>query len=392
MHTTIRIKLLPTLEQSAALTTTCETVNTAANLVSQVAREREIYNKYDLQKVAYGQAKDITKSSQPAVRVIGKVVDAYKTHRANIKNGNRGKKGSARRVKAEARVIEFRPNSAQPYDDRILSWDYHNQSVRIWVIDRGDGKPGRITLKYTGSEQDLQLLTSRQGESDLLCSRGKWFLAASIPHPDIVPGQTEGMIGVDLGIARVATLATNQGEDVSFIHGRSIEARKNHDRHLREELQKKGSKSAKRKLKKRSGRQSRWMKDTNHCISKQIVSQAKRTGKGIALEDLKGIRDRVRHRSPNQRSTMASWSYRQLADFIVYKATLTGVPVIFVDPAYTSQQCSACGYTAKKNRTTQARLVCRHCGVTINADTNAAINIARRGQLLRAAVNQPNAA
>jgi transposase len=58
--------------------------------------------------------------------------------------------------------------------------------------------------------------------------------------------------------------------------------------------------------------------------------------------------------------------------------------VSFVDPAYTSQQCSACGYIDKGNRKTQAEFVCLKCNHTENADVNAAKNIA-----FRAAVNQP---
>ena len=84
------------------------------------------------------------------------------------------------------------------------------------------------------------------------------------------------------------------------------------------------------------------------------------------------------------RESLGKWAFYELASFLQYKAKLAGVPVFFVDPAYTSQRCSVCGYTNKENRKTQAEFVCLACGHSENADVNAAKNIA-----FRAAVNQP---
>jgi IS605 OrfB family transposase len=119
--------------------------------------------------------------------------------------------------------------------------------------------------------------------------------------------------------------------------------------------------------------------DTNHVIAKQIVTEAERTGGGIALEDLQGIRDRVRLRKP-QRVTLHSWSFHQLGGFIGYKAHRAGVAVIHVDPAYTSQQCSSCGHVDRENRLDQASFLCTSRGFTEHADVNAARNIASRGE------------
>jgi putative transposase len=109
------------------------------------------------------------------------------------------------------------------------------------------------------------------------------------------------------------------------------------------------------------------------------VAEAERTGRGIALEELKGIRDRVRLRKP-QRATLHSWAFAQLGDFIVYKARRVGVPVIFVNPAYSSQECAECGHTSRLNRVSQALFTCRSCGVVAHADRNASRVLARRGQ------------
>lgn len=104
---------------------------------------------------------------------------------------------------------------------------------------------------------------------------------------------------------------------------------------------------------------------------------AQRTERGIALEELKGIRKRVRLRRP-QRTALHSWAFAQLGDFIQYKSKRVGIPVLFVDPAHTSTTCAECGRTDKKNRTSQANFACRSCSVIQHADINASRNIAAR--------------
>jgi putative transposase len=121
------------------------------------------------------------------------------------------------------------------------------------------------------------------------------------------------------------------------------------------------------------------------------VTEAQRTGRGIALEDLTGIRARVRLRKP-QRVTLHSWAFAQLGQFTAYKARRAGVALVYVDPAYTSQGCSACGHVDRKNRPRQATFCCTSCGFAEHADVNAAKNIAARGILSWAGVMQPDAA
>ncbi len=391
MKTVVRVKLLPTETQAHALTTTLVKVNQAANQVSQTVKQRGVHRFYDLQKLVYGEIKPLLGGAQATILVIKKVAEAYKTHRANIRNGRRGAPGSERRAKAEATIIRFTPHSSQPYDDRMLTWRLKDREVSIWVHDTGNGKPGRITVPYTGWDKHLEQLNSRQGQSTLQLEDGKLYLIATIDQEEAAPIKTEGTIGVDLGINRVATLATNTGQDLSFVNGKPIKDRREHNRRLREHLQRVGTKSAKRLLKKRRRKETRWIKDTNHQISKRIVSEAKRTGRGIVLEELTGIRSRVRHRAQH-RPTMHSWAFRQLGDYITYKAQREGVPVTFINPAYTSQTCHVCGHVSRKNRPKQDTFTCQKCGTTMNADTNAAINIAKRGHELQVAVNPPNAA
>lgn len=191
---------------------------------------------------------------------------------------------------------------------------------------------------------------------------------------------------MDLGIANIATTS-----DRTRHAGRHLNRVRHRNRALRRKLQTKGTKSARRLLQKRARKESRFVADTNHRIAKRIVTEAERTGRGIALEDLQGIRGRVRLRKP-QRVTLHSWAFAQLGRFIAYKAARAGVAIVYVNPAYTSQGCSACGYTAKKNRPDQATFCCTLCGFAEHADVNAARNIAERGVAGWAAVSQPHAA
>jgi len=128
----------------------------------------------------------------------------------------------------------------------------------------------------------------------------------------------------------------------------------------------------------------------NHIVSKRIVAEAERSGRGIALEDLRGIRGRVKARKP-QRATLHSWAFAQLGGYVAYKAQRAGVPVVYVDARYTSQKCSSCGNVDKHSRKDQATFECTCCGFAEHADRNAARNIASRGVVDWAAVKRPNA-
>jgi IS605 OrfB family transposase len=246
--------------------------------------------------------------------------------------------------------------------------------VTIWTV------AGRERIPFVCGARERKLLESRQGESDLVSRRGKWFLFATVNVIEPLTNEPDGFLGVDLGIARIAT--DSEGQSFSGAHIRNL--RKRH-RRLRKKLQSKGTVSARRLLKKRSGKEARFAKDLNHQISKQLVSKAQRTKKAIVLEDLKNIRLRVRA-GRKVRTELHSWPFAQLRAFVEYKAKLAGVPVLIVDPRNSSRECSQCGHLSKSNRPTQSVFKCRSCGFRHNADMNAALVIRSR-----AAVNQPNA-
>jgi len=367
----VQVKLLPTVEEAVALRATLRECNDAANWVSQVAFDRGVPREYELRKHTYVEIRMRGLGAQAAQHVIRKVRDAYTTLHANIKAGNVGKPGSKRRVKAESKPVAFRAGAAQPYDERCLTWQYDAGTVSIWTT------AGRLRgVLFTGSADQLKVLREyRQGESDLVERDGEFYFLATCEVPGAgLNGAPAGFVGVDLGIVNIATTS---GGDV--VAGRRLNRYRARQVRLRAGLQKKGTKSAKRLLKKRARRERRFAAGVNHCVSKSIVAEAERTSRGIALEDLQGIRARARLRRP-QRAAVHSWAFARLGQFLTYKARCAGVPLVYVDPAYTSRQCSQCKYTDKRNRASQARFRCGSCGVVAHADLNASRNVAHKGE------------
>ncbi|MBW1602951.1 transposase [Streptomyces sp. JJ66] len=366
----VQVKLTPSPEMATALEATLHAANDAANWLSAEAHQRGEFSRKALQGFAYHDLKARGLSAQPALHVLRKVADAYTTLRANIRNGNLGKPGSKRRTKAEFKPIVFRPNAAQPYDDRCLSWQTDEQTVSIWTTS------GRIRgVRFACSGQARKLLAEyRKGESDLVHRDGMWFLTATCEVPQAAHYEPTDFLGVDLGIVNIAT--TSDGK----IHaGRELNRYRKRQLALRAKLQKKGTKSAKRLLKRQRRKEQRKATLANHIISKRIVTEAERTGRGIGMEDLAGIRQRVRLRKP-QRVALHSWAFAQLGQFVDYKARRAGVPVLFVDPAYTSRMCAECGHTDKLNRVSRGRFACRSCGFVDHADRNASRNIRARAR------------
>jgi len=178
------------------------------------------------------------------------------------------------------------------------------------------------------------------------------------------------LMGVDLGRRRVAV-----DSDAHPYEATEVNRLRAHYPKVRRSLQRKGTKEAKRLLKRLSGREKRHMRAINHTISKHLIEAAQTTQRQIALEDLTGIRQRTKVRKP-QRYCHHSWSFYQLRQYVAYKAQAAGVPVVLVDPAYTSKTCHLCGHRGHRSG---LQFACTRCNVVMDADWNAAMNIAAAG-------------
>ena len=363
---TLKIRLYPSPEQIDQLLKTMARFNAACNVISEIAFKNKIFGKTMLQRRCYYQIRDEFKlSSQMVIRAIAKVCESYS--------------GKKKRDKLHF----FKPDGAIVYDDRILTVKSID-TVSILTLD------GRISVPMFICEHHARILNNAlrvRGQTDLGYIAGKFYLFLVAECADESETISEGFLGVDLGIAKIATTS-----DGKFYSGAKVKNIRRRYFRLRQRLQAKGTKSAKRKLKLRRRKESRFATDVNHCISKRLVEVAKGTHRAIVLEDLKGIRERAKKGTrktvcKTMRQALSSWSFYQLRQFIEYKARVAGVLVIYVDPRNTSRTCSKCGQIDKKSRRDQEHFVCSACGHALNADINAALNIARRG----AAVIQPNA-
>jgi IS605 OrfB family transposase len=384
MRVVVPVKLLPTQAEKAALEETLRICNSVSTLISRLAYENKTFARVPLQRLTYQAAKSEGLSAQPALHAIRKVADAYRTLHANVRSGRYGEPGAKGRLAAESKPVVFKKFAAQPFDDRCLSWQYEALTVSIWSAH------GRLRgIAYAASKHQRALIEQhRVGESDLVHRDGGWYLHATCEVPEAPSNEAlADWIGVDMGIVNIAT--TSDGKRHS---GAETNGYRRRQQRLRQKLQAKGTKSAKRLLKKRRRKETRHATHVNHKISKDIVTEAQRTGCGIAVEDLDGIRDRVRLMKPQRVAMHHQWAFRQLCLFLEYKARRGGVPFQKVSPAYTSQMCSECGHTEKANRVDQAIFKCRVCGVVAHADENAAVNIRRRGAASWAEVNLPYAA
>jgi len=345
-----QVKLQPTPDQADALLHTVVQTNAAANDLSRWAWDNATFGQYAIHKGCYYSIRAAYGlSAQVTVRVIAKVADAYKLDRRTLR-----------------RFLRY---GSMAYDSRILAWNRGRQTVSIWTTR------GRQTIPFQAGERQRALLQTRQGEADLVYRDGSFYLFQTCEVEPPPPGAVSDFLGVDLGITNIAS--DSDGTRYSGAQVNGLRAR--HSR-LRRKLQKLGTKAAKALLRKRRRRESNFAKHTNHVIAKRVVARAERTDRGIALENLQGIRSRVRVRKAHRRQ-QHSWSFHDLAQKISYKAALAGVPVVCIDPRHTSQTCPACGLIDSRNRPNQSTFSCIGCGYSGHADTIAAVNIARKGLL-----------
>ena len=357
----IQIQLLPSVEQAQALEATMRRFNEACDWVAEKAFERKLANRFLLHKHFYYETRErFGLLAQMACLTFAQVAGAYK--------------------RDKTQQVSFRPMAAMPYDRHLLRY-VGLDKVSLSTLD------GRMVVPMVMGRYQANQFGSIKLYAELVRRRdGKWFLMATVEQPDDPMMEPDDFLGVDMGVENLATDSDGQRHS-----GSAVEHVRLRCHSLRQRLQSKADlaknhrarKRLRKKLHRRARKESNFRRTTNHVLSKRIVEKAKDTGRGLALEDLKGIRARLRFRKP-QRSRMAGWAFNQLRQFIAYKAQAAGVRVELVDPKHTSQMCSQCGHIEQANRCSPSRFGCRRCGLIDHADVNAARNIR-----VRALVNAP---
>jgi IS605 OrfB family transposase len=365
MQRTIRLQLKPSDQEALALSQTIEQYTWSFNTVCRYGWESSLSNGVELHKATYYEHRAETGlPSQLVCAARVKATEALK---------------SAKALKKKGKIVSCPSSKHCPirYDARSYTVWFDRQQVTILTIN------GRVKLSFDVTEYYRQYLNWKNTSADLMRDRkGRWWLHIVIETdtPKVKP--TTQVVGVDLGIATPAV--DSNGNKYGSDHWKKVEDR---TFELRRRLQSKGTKSAKRHLKKLSGKQKRFRKDCDHVLSKRLV-QRQESGATLVFEDLTNIRGRAKMRKAGRRR-LHGWSFAQFQAFVTYKAEGNGVNVSFVDPRYTSQKCSRCGHIERGNRPTQADFKCNKCGFECHADYNASMNIREDFLKLRVSVNTP---
>jgi len=347
MKLTLKIKLLPTDEQANLLLDTMKEANTVCNAISDVAWEKRIFNNFKLQREIYHPFKSTFRlSAQILIRSIAKVCDAYKLDKKTKRT--------------------FRPLGSIAYDSRIMTYKPDN-IISLWCIG------GRQKIKFVCHNHAY--LPYIKGEADLVYKKGKFYLFQTVDVPEEDVEDVEEFIGVDMGLLEIASLSN--GKNFS---SKKLNAYREKRQKVRSSLQSKGTKGSKKVLKRLSGKERTTSTIINHTISKQIVQLAKSEGKGIAIEDLKGIRFSANKKGKKFRTRVGKWNFSDLRAKLEYKALLNGVKLVVVNPAYSSQTCHSCKHIGKRTNKV-FKCTNTNCNVDIiDADYNASKVISLLGR------------
>jgi putative transposase len=379
MDRTVRIYLHPTPEQAKALQETLVQFTQAFNAVCVYGWQHREKNDVKLHHAMYyatkaacpGLVSDLliqarvkaTEALKSALTWQKKHEQAYQKKVAQAKK--RGKPEPAfKPVRTpQSKLCPIR------YNGHTYSLNWDTQSVRL------SSSAGRLTIPFTVPHFSIRYAGNKIATADLVYRKGKFWLhvVVEVPEP-VLPKGTE-VIGVDLGLNRPAV--TSKRQFLGSKHWKEVERRRFR---LKRKLQSKGTKSAKRHLKKLAGKALRFHRDCDHVLSKRIVHNAS-VGSTIVFENLTNIRETSKmgcgkqNKNVDNKRRLHGWSFAHLYDFTIYKAQERGIRVERIDPRHTSQQCSRCGHQARNNRRSQSLFLCRKCGYCLNADYNAAKNI-----------------
>lgn len=395
MQVTIKAKLkIPNSETALSLSKTMEQYRQACNYVSEYIFNHDFDMKQSrLNKELYAKLRNLfSLKSQMAQSVIRTVIARYKTVKTQMsrrpykyQDQNTGEwYREARDLNWLHKPIAF--NRPQVDLQRNRDWSYlSNGQLSINTLD---GRVKVIPVCH-GFSQYFDG-TWKFGLAKLLKSGNKWYLhiSATKEVADFDKQEVKHVVGIDRGLRFLATIYDEQGK-TAFFDGKAIMRKRAKYQKLRATLQAKGTKSAKRRLKKLSGRENRWMSDVNHRLSKTLV-QKYGADTLFVLENLNGVSFERTDLPKSLRSQNKSWAFYQLEQFLTYKAHLNNCEVVEVSAKYTSQRCPKCGVIKKDNRNHEKHEYhCANCSYRSNDDRIGAMNIQLLGTQYISEQEQP---
>ncbi|HEU5229306.1 MAG TPA: transposase, partial [Ktedonobacteraceae bacterium] len=358
MVITAKLKLQTESHQFKALRATQLAYRDSLNYVSQYAYAHDkMSNAVRLQEGTYAEIRETYHlPAQMACSVPRQVGATYKALWTKVKQNAAARKAGI--TKKRYKGLDTAPKYVSPTLTYQYGKDYtfkKEQHVSILTLE------GRVIVPYTGYDKHMALIQqgANIGAAKLWYDQPKkhFYLLVSleVEAPDPTPETHTHVVGVDVGMRYLAVTSTTRGASM-FYSGKRIVPKSHHYARLRKRLQRKGTRSATRRLIAISGRERRLKQDANHTISKRIVTHHPKTL--IGLEHLTDIRERTTRRkgkkaTSKQRQANAAyskWAFSELHAMIAYKALLSESMAVNVDAHYTSQACPMCGHTCKANR------------------------------------------
>ncbi|ALI52765.1 RNA-guided endonuclease TnpB family protein [Lactobacillus helveticus] len=388
-------------ETAQAFSNTMCKYRDACNFISQYIFEHAFELKQSkLNKALYHDLRDkFELKSQMAQSAIKTVIARYKTVKTQLFQHpfryDTGKKdGKGRGIWAQIyRDLTWlwQPiNLKRPQLDlqRGRDWSYLSATNQL-SLNTLNGRR-KVDFVCKGFDQYLDQTKWKFGSLKMLQLRGKWYihLSATTAIPEFEAEQAVHVVGIDRGLRFLAACYDEKGKSILF-SGQKILRKRRKYKKLRAELQAKGTKSAKRRLKKIGQRENRWMSDVNHRLTKTLIDHYG-SNTIYALEDLTDVRFATEKSPKDQRYEIVSWAFYQFEQFLTYKANLNSSAVVKVPAKYTSQRCPKCGRIHKDNRDHELHLyTCDKCGYKSNDDRLAAMNIQFLGTLYRSGEEAP---
>jgi putative transposase len=398
---TAKLKLKTTPAQFASLRATQLAYRDGLNMVSRYAFEHgKTSSNIRMHRGCYAELRGRYRlPSQMACTVEREVAAAYKGQWTKLKKN--GAARSAGHTKKRYKGLDQPPKFVSPTLTYQHGKDYSlkgDQHISLLTLE------GRVIVSYQGYAPHLALLRkgAQVGAAKLWYDKPhkQYYLLVSfeVERPDPTPEQQKQVVGVDVGVRYLAVSCDYKGTP-TFYSGKRVRARANHYARLRKRLQKKGTRSATRRLVAISGRERRLKASANHTIARRIIERNPHAM--IGIEQLTGIRERTKRRTHRRKKNgtgvervslkqrksnriSSQWSFAELQSMLAYKATLQGSMVARVDADYTSQGCPRCGHVAQANRPGKGLLFCcANCHYTLHADLVGARNITMRTLTVR---------
>ena len=370
MQLTETLKLYPTVEQEKLLRDSMDKYIYAVNQTVKTAISGISIAKYSSKDISIDLPAAVKNQIARDARSI--VKKHYKACRkAVLKNRKLAKAGKMVRVTAPNLPVIKKPCCYWNNQNFVISKDVFSatdSTVYISVPVMIHGKSERIRIPTKMTERQYHLFcNSKLGTLRIVTKNNQ--LAAQITYEAQEKTSTgTHIMGVDLGIKCPAVSYTDDGKVRFYGNGRKNKYMRRFYRYQRQKL---GKLKKQKVIERIADKEQRIMKDIDHKISHDIVSEAvKRNVKTIKLEQLSNIRNTTRTSRKNNPS-LHTWSFYRLAQYIEYKAKLSGIEVVYVNPAYTSQACPVCGH---KHHAEDRHYVC-NCGFKKHRDIVGAMNI-----------------